>query len=1054
MTVNNYNEAWQKVDSLDRERLPESAVQVVMGIYAKAKKEDNASQLVKAIIHRLKYINYKEEESYLKNLRLVEDELKIAKHPVKPLLHSMLAEMYWNYYANNRYRFNQRTQVVNFDNEDIETWSLEHIVEKTIENYQLSLEQTNKLQSTDINLFNEVLYTGNELGRTYRPTLYDFLAHRAVDFYMGEEPSITKPAYAFVINDQKYLSGVEDFVKINIVTEDKLSHKYYALKIFQQLLKFHLEDKQPGALIEADLKRLSFVKQHLTLSNKSELYITALEKLKEKYSKSPEVARVLYRIAEAWVSEGTGYKPLQSDKHKWDVKKAYEICDQIRERYPKTDGAAMAFNLQQQIKSKFLSANVERVNVSQKPFLALLDYKNIDEVFWRAIPVTRKEVRAQRDKWRKNYNVDSEMKFLEHFLSKPTIKSGKIKLPQDGDFQQHSIEVPIEALPYGDYLIVFSHLPNFGLNKNGLAYNYTTISDLAYINRSRNNGTNDIYVLNRETGEPVQGATIKVIHSNYNYRSGIDDYSKGATFTSDADGGVTITYQANDKKYNRNNFYIEISYGDDKVSSLGIDTYFSGGQSIFQHKYTEPAKRSRTYFFLDRAIYRPGQTLYYKGILVSSDNKTSEILPSQKHTVTFYDVNYQVVATQEVTTNEYGTFSGSFTTPTSGLMGDMRLQIDDGENSNVYFSVEEYKRPKFEVEFEPVKESFRLNDEVKARGKAIAYSGAQIDGANVAYRVVRQARFPYWWFCWRGYYPSSPEVEITSGETETNEKGEFFVDFTAIPDASVDKSSDPTFIYRVFADVTDINGETHSAETQISVGYKSLQVGVNIQNIDKAEKTHLERKYSISTTNMMGAFQPAEGTITFWKLKNPSKTFKQRFWKQPDVHAMSRTEFYKMFPYDKYADEDNYLKWEKEKEAASIRFNTATSKVFELTGIRNWENGKYILEIKSKDAYGQEVKEVSYFDVLDSKSNKQHLPVIGQFDFNETAYEPGSEAILKLGSSEKISALYELELDNLIVQKEWIRLDDNKQEIKIPIKEEYRGGVHIHYVFVKNNRFY
>ncbi|MGV2481129.1 UNVERIFIED_CONTAM: hypothetical protein IGO34_30500, partial [Salmonella enterica subsp. enterica serovar Weltevreden] len=85
-----------------------------------------------------------------------------------------------------------------------------------------------------------------------------------------------------------------------------------------------------------------------------------------------------------------------------------------------------------------------------------------------------------------------------------------------------------------------------------------------------------------------------------------------------------------------------------------------------------------------------------------------------------YDVNYQKVSSLDLTTNEYGTVSGSFTAPQTGLNGQMRITDNHG---TVYFSVEDYKRPKFETEFRPVKGSYRLNDEVSVTGIAKAYAG-------------------------------------------------------------------------------------------------------------------------------------------------------------------------------------------------------------------------------------------------------------------------------------------------------------------------------------------
>jgi hypothetical protein len=341
-----YQTAWTKVQEFENKGLPESALEQVNLIYAKAKAENNAQQLVKAVIHILKYTEYKQEDSFIKNLNRLQEEAATATFPAKPILHSMLAEIYWRYYQANRYSFSNRTETVNFKNDDISTWSLEKIVDETIKNYNLSLENSEDLKKVKIDIFTEALYGQNDKGRAYRPTLYDFLANRAIDFFMDEEPSITRPAYTFTLNSEDYLNDAENFSKIEIATKDTMAYKFYALKTLQNLTKFHLNDEKPGALIDIDLKRLDFVYRYLTLQNKQELYLNALQNLEQKTLKYPESCLVTARIAQVWIEKGNLYKPNQSDDHKWDNKKAYEICQQAIDRFPNNEESAMASNLQ------------------------------------------------------------------------------------------------------------------------------------------------------------------------------------------------------------------------------------------------------------------------------------------------------------------------------------------------------------------------------------------------------------------------------------------------------------------------------------------------------------------------------------------------------------------------------------------------------------------------------------------------------------------------------------------------------------------------------------
>ena len=82
-----FDKEWKKVDSLTNLGLTQSALTVVEGIYAKAKSEKNASQIVKAIIHRIKLESYTEEYSLQKSIDKLNEEIKNSKYPLRPVLH-------------------------------------------------------------------------------------------------------------------------------------------------------------------------------------------------------------------------------------------------------------------------------------------------------------------------------------------------------------------------------------------------------------------------------------------------------------------------------------------------------------------------------------------------------------------------------------------------------------------------------------------------------------------------------------------------------------------------------------------------------------------------------------------------------------------------------------------------------------------------------------------------------------------------------------------------------------------------------------------------------
>jgi hypothetical protein len=599
MSPFDFEKAWKEVEEHESKGLPESALKVVSEIVRQAKTRNEAGQLVKGIIHQMKFTGQKEDDAFIKNLGTLRDEATQAAYPVKPVLHSMLAELYWQYYQANRYRFLQRTATVNqTEGADIETWSLTKIVEETLEQYKLSLADAEKSKQVKIEVYEPTMYKGNVLGRQYRPTLYDFLAHRAVDFFSGSEPDIAKPAYSFEIDQSTYLSDANAFAQLTISSKDSLSMKFHALTILQDLIRFHLNDKDLGALVDVDLKRLKLVRAHLTLSNKDDLYVQALELLEKKVKDTPLSGLVVVEKARVLVEHAAQYKPLGGEDHKWDLKKAYDLCEVEKKRFPNADGAILCENLQEDILTKSIRATVEETNVPGQPFRSLVRYKNFTTLYYRIIKTTRAEVREQRKKLERNYNVDREEELIKYFAGKSPIKSGQYTLPDDGDYQEHSLEVKLDALPEGEYMVLYSHQAGFDTKKNGMAYTFTVISNISFTHRSLKDGSIEVNVLHRQSGEALADVKVTVYARRYNSKTSAYERIKINTFTSDARGYVKIDYLKSDEY---RSFSMDFSKGADFNSTEDIDqgSYYYGG-TINQYRYERDHARTQTALFTGR----------------------------------------------------------------------------------------------------------------------------------------------------------------------------------------------------------------------------------------------------------------------------------------------------------------------------------------------------------------------------------------------------------------------------------------------------------------------
>lgn len=1027
-----FEKQWIKVDSLINKGLPKSALEIVNVIYDQAKAQKNAAHFVKSVIYKMKLLDNVEEDAYVKNINQLEKEVSESDFPIKPVLQSMLAEMYWRYYQQNRYLFLNRTETANFEQNDIRTWDLKKVVKEVIANHLEALKEADKLKETPLKIYDAIITKGYNSAK-YRPTLYDFIAHRAVDFFMNDETGLSEPIYKFEMNSLDYFQLPEKFANLKITTKDSLSLKYYAIKLLQDLTVFHLKDSNPQALIDVDLKRIAFVNANAIVESKDSIYLDYLINLEGMFVKYPASTDISYAIANQYYLKGMQYKPLESDKNKWLLKTAYDKCEKTVKMYPDTDGAANCLYLQDVIKGKSLSFTTEDINVPNKPFRALVSYKNTPEISVRIIkmdPDTDKKLVY------KYYGKE----LLEKYLKYKPVKEWNVKLIDDDDYQAHSVEIKMPELPYGYYVVLICNNSNFNIDNNIFTYGNFWSSNISYISRQRSDYSYDFYLLNRETGEPLTNVNAQMYFERYNYTTSSYEFIKGQNFITNSEGYFQVpTY--NSKDYSRN-FYMDFNFGADQLRT---------DKSFYQYKYYESQKykRLQTFFFTDRAIYRPGQTIYFKGILLETDGEKTVIKPNQQTSVVFYDVNGQQVSTISLTTNDYGTFNGTFTAPSSGLTGQMYITNSSGYQ---YFSVEEYKRPKFEVTFDPVKGSYKLGETIEVKGKGIAYAGNNIDNAQVKYRVVRTARFPYWYYWWWGYYPTSPQMEITNGVTNTDENGIFTINFNAIPDLSIPKSSMPTFDYMIYADVTDINGETRSGQKMVSVGYTALNLSIDIpEQVNKLDKDVFELK----STNLSGEPEPAKGTITIYKLKQPDRTFRERKWNRPDKFLMTRSEYYTAFPFDLYEDENNKYKWEKESKILEYSFETPKDSVLKVKNLPDWKQGQYVLEMKSKDKFGEEVKFISYFTIFSLKESKICDNSIDWFAPVKATGEPGETASFAIGTKEKnIKVLYEVEHKGKTINKEWLNISDELKIIDIPIKEEYRGNFSIQLTFIKNGRAY
>ncbi|MFK7949005.1 MAG: alpha-2-macroglobulin, partial [Saprospiraceae bacterium] len=1035
----NYDQLWAKVDSLDRLGQPKSALEIVDKIYEKAKKEANPTQTVRALVYQNRYNAMLEEDGLVKAINRMSIQVDEAKFPVKPLLQSMLAEAYNGYFQNQQWKIRNRTETVNFDKTDIQTWSEADFVRKAIELYELSIEKEDELKAVDLKDFQDLMTNYESDGRKYRNTLYEFLAHRALTYFSNDRTYLTKPAYQFYVDKSEYFAEADAFSKLKIKTKDTESLKHKTMLLYQELIKIHLDDDDKSALIDVDLKRLDFVYNNYNGKGKDNFYEGTLVNMEKRYLNNPLSSEVSYKLAQLHLRKGGNYDRRKGDEHKWELKSAYTIASEAIRRHPKSLGATQCQTILNNLNQKEINLQFEQVNIPNKPMLGMIRYKNVAKVYGKIVKVTHEEVRELRGKGQKQW--------YEIVNLKPSVQTFSMDLKGNGDYRQHDMEFKLEGLDNGVYYVLVSDNADFTYEKHGVAYSIVHVSNLAFAQRKNEKDKTIFIITNRTTGEPQKGVEAEYFVEEYNRIQRKYIYKSVGKQTSDERGFINANVTAS--RY----FKVKFSKGNDIL-------YFNDGYSNYRYNNNRSAN-IQTHIFLDRAIYRPGQTIYFKGLAVKDlpNSKVPEIVKNEKVNVVFYDANYQEVAKQEFTTNEYGTFNGSFTAPQGGLLGQMRITVNiKGYTSSKYLKVEEYKRPKFEVTFNPIEGSFKLDEKVTIKGKGKAYAGSNIDGANVKYRVVRQAYFPYWRYWYWGYNPyNTKQTEIKNGETKTDENGEFTIDFKALADKSIPKDRTPFFNFTVYADVTDITGETHSSQTVVKVSYIGLEADIAVsEQVNKNET----KAFKITTNNLSGTHENANGTVKVERLRTPETVFKSRLWEKPEFtnlategSGQAKAEFKKSFDYS-FGEEDLTRNWEVIETVIDTKFNTENSKELDLKRIKNWQQGRYRLTMKTQDKFGNPIELVKEFTLF--SPNEKTVPTNEAFWFtnDKSSAEPGETVNLQIGSGYKRShVLYEVEQDGKIVESKWLNVK-GKQSIDLPIKESYRGNIHYSIMTIQNGRFH
>jgi hypothetical protein len=615
-----------------------------------------------------------------------------------------------------------------------------------------------------------------------------------------------------------------------------------------------------------------------------------------------------------------------------------------------------------------------------------------------------------------------------------TVKKGKrvpqivsqqiIQIPTTHDYRNDTTFFIYNPPAPGAYHLILSDTAISRMDDNESLDDY----EVLYVSRYRfiyqcTPESLEVWVTDGKSGEPVSGVKLELVEDDSFYSSD----SKSNTMIkrqSAADGHAIFPWR--DKfLYARLNVY-------DKNGKVCLSKY------IPYFFYDHNNWKKSGHIFTDRKIYRPGQTIHWKVLLIDEDNRHSRLAPNQQIVVRLEDANYEIVKDDTVTVNEFGTATGTFDLPKSGLPGTYEITvICDNYGSRLDISVEEYKRPTFAVELPQPTESYRSGETVSVAGTATAYAGYPVQGAKVSYSIERTRTFPYHYHhWWRNpwiddiYYP---EI-IAHGECTTDEEGRFRFTFDALSEEQV-AAYFPLYCYKVSVTVTDRGGESHDGTLRIYVSDRAWQFDLDLPMWVRADG---DVALPLRILNLSGEPQQGQVTYSVVRLDMPDRfLLPYPFDKGTIPDGLAR-----QFPQYAFHQQNEAGNWTEGATIESGRMTTGDSSQLVLTRLALAPAGAYKLLVSTTDPYGQPINEEHFF-FHSSPQDKSFVPYQALYvQATQPRARLGEEVSFTVGTYiDHAHVRVQLYANDSLCEERWLTFNRRSPLQTVAIKAPKRGEV-------------
>ena len=913
-----------------------------------------------------------------------------AAYAERAVWRALLAEVEYDYYNAYGWKFRNRAAGANDEEQDWHTWDEERLKNDIAQNYQLAMQDARQSQADSKPYASIFQFDNTPIPASVAyPTLYDLIAVE-FDNYLRYNSYRDKPEYLLSDN----------FSTLTLDTSDTLSFDYRLLKLYQEMIRFHENDADKTALIVWKL-RIYNSSGSITHSVRE----TYLQRLEEHFGQEKFAWLIFLKLGDFYADEDHRRSPDYANLHK-AVHYYQWVQEATATSYP---------NIAKEMRKELDHIQKPAAQVTPpsevllpKNNLVSITSRNCDSVFVYIKPYDYHEFEKKQF---------TTLNVLHQFI---------VQVSTEHLYRNDTTLLAIPPLPYGEYTLLASPLPLTSPSLKNVNYDWTRVlvSSLAYLYQYDDSQLS-VVAMDFDNGQPIADAKVSLIKGNN---------IVVASVLTDAEGKATT---------NTNTPYFKISKGRDKTD--------------LEYPWRQRAKSDDASFyvkcFLDRAIYRPGQTVHWKGIVVKENLYASEIVPNEAVEVILTDGNSQKIQSVKVTTNEFGSIAGEFQLPPSGFLGmyTIGFKIRDKYCGYLTFRVEEYKRPSFEVVMEPPAESFRTGEQVTVHGKATAYAGYAVQDATVRYRITRDLLFPFrsgqWWL--NPYLSQNRNAKTISRDTcTTDEEGNFQISFLA-ENEDIYRSYWPMLNFTVEVTVTDKSGETHTQKLQVNVCDRAIRFETSIPEVVTTDLG--VPSFPVQAVNMNGKPQPAIVNYQLVSLEMPKRFLE----KSPFITSHMSDEVTSQFPDYAFYGEEIPGNW---KETTIVSRGTLTlpsDSMLVLPELQQHPNGAYKLILTTTDAFGSSVDEeyvfyttrnnsktFTVFNALNVQSSRPTAEVGETIHFTISSYLDDAHVLVRVFSNDQL------------VEEKWIHLHQSSATLSYEVQPGQQGVYTCQAYTCHNGKYY